>query len=255
MLDAWGRGLTQSEPIEIEPDASHSLVVVSRALAPESAGLTHTAVYWDGKLAIYLAFPTHESSPEEVFWGIDAIGSSAAGEFWAGDVLSVRSEPLAAWTEPERANHSAFPGAATFKIELGSLSLGQSNPLLVTGESGAADAFYVTRNSDASVRFGYDHWGVGGPQSGVIAIPSAQFQIVRIELGTSPEAGEARGYRVTLDGKVVLEGETALYPARGDQIFLKTNPTGASSCQPMLVANVAFSHYHLINQTGGELSP
>ena len=87
-----------------------------------------------------------------------------------------------------------------------------SEPLLVTGRTGAADVVYVHYLTDRSLQVGFDEWGVGGGESApihfwpgeVVEIDLAEATLFDRPSGSSPRA--VPGSRA-LAGRRALEWE------------------------------------------------
>lgn len=106
-------------------------------------------------------------------------------------------------------------------------------PLLTVGMTGEADFVYVIRTDSKHIRFGFDHWGEGGPLSEPIPVDETSRHLVEIYLSSlhavdgSPSS--LRGYEIFLDGHSVLRGGTVPYPATADSVFVGINPLGGST--------------------------
>jgi len=125
---------------------------------------------------------------------------------------------------------------------------GRSEPLVVTGRTGAGDALYVHYVDGGHIRLGYDHWYAGGPLSEPIAVDYSAIHTFEISLGslypdladaawgaTPSDRRRARLSHVSikLDGRSVLTTAASAYRVPGAHLAAGSNPIGASSCDPV----------------------
>ncbi len=117
------------------------------------------------------------------------------------------------------------------------LPVGTSEPLIVTGQPGAAD-FLMVRYLDAhTVVFGYDSWGTGGPTSAPVAItPGSRHElaVTMPSLAAIPGSPDPPTDQllVTLDGTPVLDAPVKFLQRRPLRAYFAHNPLGGSSCGP-----------------------
>lgn len=124
---------------------------------------------------------------------------------------------------------------------------GAREPLVTTGVSGRGDFVYVAYADKRHVRFGYDHWGVAGGESGPIAIDYAVPHDVVVSLGSLYPEGAAPGWgpadegerrllksfaSVRLDGREVFRARTPAWPSEPEQVTVGLNLIQGSSCGP-----------------------
>ena len=129
-----------------------------------------------------------------------------------------------------------FPAGAT----------GRAEPLVVTGRTGAGDFAYVVYDDDRHLRFGFDHWGVGGKVGEPVTLDYAAPHLVEVGMGAldpagdddpawgtvpPPERARLRQQRwIRLDGRIVLTADLPCHPTTAAQIELGRNPIGGSTC-------------------------
>ncbi len=117
------------------------------------------------------------------------------------------------------------------------LPVGTSEPLIVTGQTGAADYFFVHYVDARSVTFAYDSWGHGGPTSPPVAVTPGQPHVLEIQLPSlaaipgSPDQPSDH-LRVTFDGTTVLDAKVTFFSRRPLHAFFARNPLGGTSCGP-----------------------
>lgn len=121
-----------------------------------------------------------------------------------------------------------------------------SEPLVVTGETGAGDFLAVEYVSATTVRFIFDHWGGGGSVSEPVRIDRTREQVVEIAMASlvtveNSAQGEStkRGrLRVALDGVVVLEREAVFFVSEIYDVTIGFNQIGGSSCGGMFTGEI-----------------
>ena len=112
------------------------------------------------------------------------------------------------------------------------------------GEPGRGDLVYVRYLSAGWVSFGYDHWGVGGPDSAPAALDAGPVQVVDIDCGAldsgSGEAGRAGRGRlvIRLNGRTVLDREVPYYACEPDTVVLGLNALGASTAAAVFTGTI-----------------
>ena len=117
------------------------------------------------------------------------------------------------------------------------LPVGTSEPLIVTGQPGAADYFFVHYVDARTVTFANDSWGHGGPTSPPVTVTPGQPHVLEIQLPAlaaipgSPDQPSDH-LRVTFDGTPVLEAKVTFFSRRPLQAFFARNPLGGTSCGP-----------------------
>ena len=127
-------------------------------------------------------------------------------------------------------------GSQRFMLSFPSpLPVGISEPLVVTGATGAADYFFVRYLDEQTVVFGYDSWGHGGPTSAPIRVVPAAQHTLEVELpslaaipySVDPPSTQLR---VALAGAVVLDAKVGFHPRRPLRAYFSRNPLGGTSC-------------------------
>lgn len=241
--DAWNFPGFETPDFFYDPEVEHTVEVDMGSLHPEAtaaelrAGRKRLRVRLDGREVAEVARPFNPARPEEVFIGHNGIGASTSEVNFSGKRLE--SERMPAW--PERARS----GARLLTVTLSSQrAIGRSEPLLVTGQTGAADIIYLHYPDAGHVRIGYDKWGLGGAMSAPIAVQEGRPLEIEVSLGALYGAGvfpvETVGsdalkrlratVLVRVDGRMVLRQLSESFPAGPAQIYVGLNPIGASTC-------------------------
>jgi len=241
--DAWGFPGFETADVFFDPDVEHRVEVDLGSLHPKltpadlHAAKARLRVRLDGRGIADVARPFNPAQPEEVYVGHNGIGASTSEVNFAGPRLAY--ERIAQW-----------PGLPTSGARLVTVQLpaertvGRSEPLLVTGQTGAAEVVYLKYTDAGHVQVGYDKWGVGGQLSA--PLPARDGQRLEIELSVGSlygagvfaaetvDAATLRSLRgtvlVRVDGRVVLRQASASFPADPEQIRVGVNVVGASSC-------------------------
>jgi hypothetical protein len=267
-----GWGVVFSDPIDVAPDQPHRFLIAlgslmppakaSRSSPPEYAALGDTLlVQVDGRTVLAARGSFQPFSPGRAFVGSNVVGGAVAGAFFSGritdvapavprEVLAGASE-LKSFLAPKTADGAAghqgqkepagYPGPVLIRLRLPRGLAGQSEPLVVTGKTGAGDIVFVHYENDHRLRFGFDHWMVGGPVSDPVEIDPDRAQELLVSLGSllppatagnvDPYAGLRHQCLVFLNGQSVLRCSSKFYPALPTQIFIAANPIGGSTAR------------------------
>ena len=137
---------------------------------------------------------------------------------------------------------AGYPGPVRIRLRFPRGRAGQTEPLVVTGVTGAGDIVYVRYESDHRLRFGFDHWSVGGPVSELVEIDPDRIQEIVLSMGSMlpPPAGSEpytyailrRQCLIFLNGRQALKWFGQFYPARPSQILIGVNAIGGSTAGP-----------------------
>jgi len=183
----------------------------------------------------------HSSVPDPVeggdtYLGVNPFGASTTEPMFAGRILA--AHPAAAAFRSGR--ESRLPGCPLrLLVAFPVRGAGRSDPLLVTGRTGAGDLIYVHYLDHGRLQFGFDHWGVGGIVGPPVDVPPGGFHCVEVSIGSlyppptdasAPRDPRRLAVAVTLDGVAVLAGSSPCHPAAPPQIFVGENPIGGSTC-------------------------
>jgi hypothetical protein len=255
-LDHWGSPTIFSAPIPLNYAVEHGLEIDMGSLYPAEglAQLSPARVSRVGKVRhqIRIRLDDREvfaarsdfyaAAPREFEVGGNRIGASSCGPLFTGIIGnlkrlgfgSVAASPLPAQDYGPIILELSFPKGRS----------GLSEPLLVTGHTGAADALVVTYVDDGHVKLTWDHWGVGGPSSALIPVEYDEWYLLKVEMGSLyPDSSAAlkkalvpeeiarrrQTMRVTFDDMEVLSAQGPFYPARIDEVRIGTNSIGLSS--------------------------
>ena len=231
-LDHWGGAAVFSRAIGLPDDASrHRLAVFLPPLAaatPTGVG-SRLLIFCDDELLLDAPGAFHPAGPDDVYLGTNPFGASSAQPMFSGRIIAVR----AATPEIRSGREATLPnGPVSLLVRFPTDAPGRSDPLLVTGRTGAGDLLYVRYLDARRVQFGFDHWGVGGIVGPPVALPPGGAHRLILTMGSLYPAAPGRPalVRVTLDGATVLWGESPCHPARPERVFIGENPIGGSTC-------------------------
>jgi hypothetical protein len=148
---------------------------------------------------------------------------------------------LAVW---RAGDHPAFfPNPLTFDLVLDPGEAGRTDPVIVSGVTGAGDFLSVRFDDARTVHFVYDSWGVPGLASKPITFePGVPLRLTV----AMPGLDQVRGVLTTVAPRVrVIANSTTLLDARGqfyirepEQIYFGRNPLGGTACSPALRGRV-----------------
>lgn len=135
------------------------------------------------------------------------------------------------------ARYVAWPGAAVeCEIAFARSGAGVVQPLIVTGQPGAADFLLFEFRDEQHGVFLYDSWGQQGLASAAVEVKPGRALRVRVEmpslvrLKTGRDADVGRGrLRVECDGRVVLEQVVESHPRGKRQLYFGFNPVGGGA--------------------------
>jgi hypothetical protein len=271
--DRWGSGGPMSDPVNIDFKENHELILISSAqiskhfdspqnLDPKAwADLQRSInLILDGKIIFSEQVGSHSIKPESVMIGMNLVGGSSARESFSGEIHSIE---ILSWEEVQKqlnlglslkyinkAVAAASPGPAwngycgplrlDVRFPLGQADLAE--PLIVTGATGKGDFIYVRYLEDSRVRFGYDHWGIGGIESEPILIDKSRRAEVVINAGalmppvTSPLYANSASLKTLrervilyVNGKAVLNTKMESHPTSPSTIVIGQNSIGGST--------------------------
>lgn len=236
--DCWNYGLFETEPVLFDPGEDQIVEIDLDSLhAPPNGGIHRFRMRFNGRDIASVDGLSNPSSPEQVAFGYNEIGSSSADILFSGPTLDPERIPSLPSGQPPA-------GAIRLVLKLPADRSRGPEPLLVTGRKGAADMVYVSYPDPGHVQIGYDHWGYGGPISASIAVKGGENLELLLSLGSLhyeddpnwPSLSAARRERlgstvvVHANGAKVLEAKSSPYACEPGEIYIASNPVGGSTC-------------------------
>lgn len=243
--DSWGYVPFVSDPITLAPQSEHIVTVATGALhtgisEPGSDAASRLSIWLDGHPVVDEPRPFSPTTADEVEFGYNALHASTSVAAFSGEVLSTRSLP-----PPLHPAAPAVWGAVRLNVHFPSDVPGRSEPLVVTGTTGAADLIYVVYEDAGHIRIGHEHWGAAAVLSPPLAIDYARPHNVEISMGSvlPPEGNAAWNGRssdiqralrqtvsVRLDGQEVFTERKETFAPWHGRAAIGRNDVSASSC-------------------------
>jgi putative flippase GtrA len=238
--ERWGAGAVESPGFPLGADRSLALRVrlgSLLAIAPDSplVVLRRTLAVWqEGKPIWWLRTETPPPDAGVVRVARNAIGSNAAATLFRGRIADWRREPA-----PTAWRAGPFAGV---ELLLGGRGVG-SQPLVATGQAGAANTLAIDWARPGVARLLYDHWGYAATSGPEIPWADGEAHTLAIELPSFRQLGSSGAaqkgkLRVSYDGRVVWEAELAFYPATNETLVIGENRAGSSVAAPELTSVV-----------------
>ncbi|PTY05642.1 hypothetical protein DB347_14830 [Opitutaceae bacterium EW11] len=224
--DHWGIGMVESGDVPIQHDIQQRLEIRMPALmretpSPYTLMRPVLLVQLDDQVVWATQVAAHASSPSDISIGRNSAGSSVCEPEFTGMITSVSRERELVEPETRDTLH------ARVRLLLAKGRPGTRDPLFVRGRAGAADLLYVEYIDGSHVRFGWDHWGVGGTMSQPISVDYTRIH--DIEASFHPDLVN-RSLVLSMDGVEVLVGNGEVYPASPESVMVGLNRIGASTC-------------------------
>lgn len=260
--DNSSAGVIYSSPVAVTSASPHRLLVSMGSLLPDepaepadplsSTGLLRELllVQFDGHTVMRCPGDFQRVSGARMFsLGANRIGSAVVRSFFTGDIVAVRavapSRALAEamqvsrWVSSVPGDSAHYPGAVRLRIRFSRQPQAAADPLIVTGRTSKGDFLYVQILDAHHLRFGFDHWAVGGMVSPPVAADLDEIHELVLTMdalyppsrpATNPRPGWVA---IWLDGRRVLAGASACHPTAPAQIILGYNLIGGSTTGPV----------------------
>ncbi|HEY1792158.1 MAG TPA: hypothetical protein VGG34_04510 [Opitutaceae bacterium] len=182
-------------------------------------------------------FPLGSGSPVDV--ATNTVHSGAASSVFAGLVVEAKPMPLSSL--PGKTFPGSY-GAIDAQVDLSSVPLGSSEPLVCTGKPGAGDTVYLTYTDENHVVVSLDHDSHGVVHSKPIDCDYSQLHRIIVSMGSlfpAKEGSRSRRVFVRFDDVTALDKPIITSPSTADQVQLFVNVLGSSSCGPRFSGKVA----------------
>ncbi len=242
-----------SQPIPVDYDIPHRIGVQAGSLYPPSShpyfsgfspaevqAAKHTLkVTVDGVPYVKTDQPFHDSSPALISFGRNHVSDYGGREF-KGQLLEVRRQPLPVPIRP-------FAGGAFVQMafNLPSGHMGQREPLIATGRSGAGDLLFIAYEDESHIRLGFHHAGREAIISEPLAVQSGQIQLLEASLGSfyadpkgAAERELAQALVVKFNGRLIWAEEAAFYPSGGKAPAMGLNSWNSDACAPSFTGRI-----------------
>jgi hypothetical protein len=129
-------------------------------------------------------------------------------------------------------------GPAQITLKLPAFTGVHSEPLVCSGEPGRGDLVYMKYLSPTQIAIGFDHWGIGGPQSAPVSVDPASAVVITADYGVlhpgadsgqEDKSGTPGRLLVLVDGKAVIDAPQRYYRCNRALVTIGTNIIGAST--------------------------
>lgn len=209
---------------------SFQLVHANFLYAPEAiyTGEALTATLWQA--------PHPQQYPPYLFEGF---ARAARREFLTRDasmrLITIGRQGYQGWLGdiPTLSQHGGYPGGVDMRLRLNREGVGRREPLVATGQTGRGDLLYVSYEDSAHIRWGFDHWGVGGAISPMLRVRWDQPQILRVSMGSMfPREAPAelrQRLLVKWNDQTVFDSAQEFHPSEPGDIVFGLNLIGAST--------------------------
>lgn len=228
--DHWGAGALESPEVEIQHSAPHGLVIRMPSLASPQAKSAYTAlqpsllVVMDDRVIWAAQAEFHPTHPSQVYFARNGAGASVCEPDFTGTITAIEREREAVEPKDRRADFVAM------KLVFPKGKVGQADPLFGRGIAGAADMVIVKYRDADHISFGLDHWGIGLLESELVPINMDLAHDVSVRFENHGSIAGDSKIVVRLDGRVVWETTSMIYPATPESVTVGLNRLGASTC-------------------------
>lgn len=239
-----GVGGPSSEPVEIDRERVHALVVDMGALYPPSehplfAGWPQNLVdALHRRLVVALDGSTLldrsvDYYPNDYFH--TRIGSAIAagpGEaVFSGTLVSAARAPL---PTPGQVAPARIEGPIRITLRFPDFVSVYGEPLLSTGRSGAGDLLYVTYLGPGRVRFGHDCWNYGPAETRAVSFNPLEEQTVDVDMGSLRAGQPARAdgstlFQLRFNGELIASTYRPFHPSEPADVAFGFNAIRAST--------------------------
>ena len=233
----WGQMPELGPEVDIDDNAEHLLKVALGPLFAHSDAIVRpdcVRVTMDGRTVLETRQELYPFTPTEVCALDDPFAGSFCGRDFLGDKAEAKTVSLEPLVKSVARLVEERTGPVTLELRFDGSHLGWGLGLLETGVSGAGDILYVVARDHSHVKFYFDHWGIGGITGPEVEVDPQKPYTLKVEMGSLAAPGDTRPevlgtVRVTLDGRVVLEGSSACHPSKPGQIHVLENALGSGS--------------------------
>jgi len=190
----------------------------------------------DGQVALNDVALCHSANANEVRLGADSYGLLDTPGDFRGSILGTQRLPLSV------ADLREVPplfGQLSLLVRLPKDRVGESEPLVTTGEPAAGDFVFLTYLPGNRIQLGYDHWGHSLIRSEPIPLDFGVPHRISISMGSLNQRGSSKvGLAVTLDDLPVLSSTLNPYASSAYEVAIGRNPIGGSSCGYMFTGQI-----------------
>ena len=236
--DHQGAGAVLSAPFALAAGQPADFLITSGPLEPADAS-RRLFVSCNGRVIFNRPAVFHPTRPEEIMLGANTVGSTAAPPQTAAEIFHSAPAPVT----PPATNPGRHPGVIRLQLQFSDpIPIGQSEPILSTGRTGAGELLFLHHEADGRLRIGCDIWGRPAIWSEPVAYDRNQPLDLVVSLGSLFPSGTradlAGRLFVAMNGQTVLNQPVSFHPAVPGSSVLGLNRIGASSAAPTLAADI-----------------
>ncbi len=185
------------------------------------------------------------------------------GEWLQHTFDNYRNHPMGGGVYADRFNDIFFPrvfkgghpalASVDLEVRFPLNRFGLSEPLITTGATGAGDLIYIVYVDAGHVQVGFDHWGIRGFVSPLVAVDYHSVHVLRIAFGallplsrdtwpSSLSRAEIKAIsgrvRITIDGNAALDVASESYEVPSASILIGRNQIGGSTTGPRFTGTI-----------------
>jgi hypothetical protein len=243
-----------SEEFEYDPSRPQSIRIwmsnlasASPAVPPSEAEAWKSRLFvtFNDRVALDAPQTFYPTRADQLVLGRNPHGAGSAGPRFSGRIERIAVKGRGSLPVPLT---EAMYGAVQMDVVFPDLQAFSSEPMVVTGVTGAGDFIVVRYLEGGKIQFAFDHWGYGGSEGVPVAVKRGQQYRVDVTMGSlyerdpssTPADVQAKKIEVRLDGAVVLSGSSDTHPAKPENITVAKNTIGGSSCGPYFSGKVVY---------------
>jgi hypothetical protein len=235
-----GTGLFEGKEFDIPADRRVAIDIHAGSLVPPfsypvfdgwsrddyASARSNLQVKVNGVEVLGMALDSYESSPSDLRIGRMGWFTGGMDQVFSGDIVAVERLPLAPPQKVAPLFNEALPIELTVYMPSG--KSGGADPVLLCGSGIQSDLVYCVYDGINRVKFAFDHWGNGGPQSESVSYdPLVPHKIVVfVEATAGSEYGRLA---VLFDGKPMINTRQVFYPTSPATVIIGTNKFGSTT--------------------------
>jgi hypothetical protein len=268
-LDHQGAPRLVSAPMDVDFSRPHELVISTGSMLPPPGSAFYGAmpglqglrerliVEMDGQVALSARADFHASTPGDIVFGANFVGSPTTVTHFSGMVSAFSGAsvdgiaamvPSAAVPKLARDRPAEWAGALgplrlQFRLPAAGPGTFASQPLLAIAGPGSSDMLYVEQGEGGRFRVGYDSRGRGPLLSGPMSPSPRGWEVMDVCIGSllpargAPVFARAEGFGrmrgqidIRVNGEQALLAEREFEPAGAKGVALGENTVACSLC-------------------------
>ena len=234
-----GTGLFEGKVFDIPEDRRVAIDVLAGSLVPPfshpvfakwsrddyAAARSNVQVKVNGAEVLEMALDCYESSPTDLRIGRMGWFTGGMNQVFSGEVERVERLPLMPPVKEPPLFKEASP--IELNVYMPSGKSGGADPILLSGKGDKSDLVYCIYDGINRVKFAFDHWGNGGPQSETVSYDPLVAHTITVFMESV--AGLDSGRLVVMfDGKPLINIRQIFYPSTPETIVVGYNKFGST---------------------------